>query len=114
MTPSSDRRLAFAHALRRHVPQGTLRETARRLDPMNPERGKRNLNRYLAAKVMPSRPMLYALEEALGLDSGSLADEFAPDDEEPDSVSMEAELFGLTRDLAEIQRRVRKLTRAAS
>ena len=113
MTPSLDRRKAFAHTLRKYVPQGSLRETARRLDPMNPERGKRNLNRYLAAKVMPSRPMLLAIEEAVGVEEGTLADEFAPD-EDPHPVRLEDELAGITRDLAQLHRRVRKLAGAAA
>lgn len=68
---------------RQHV---SNRELARRLDPVDPERARRSIARWLAPRnraVTPSRPNVVALATALGV---------RPEDLKPDEDDEEADL----------------------
>lgn len=56
-----------------------IRTLARKMDPKQPERARRNLNRWIHEGVKPSPANRVAVAVALGIDEGEFADE---DDEE--------------------------------
>lgn len=110
VTPSvQQRRLEFAQRLREHVPVGSVRQTARLLDPEDPERGRRNLNRWLKAKVLPSAKSRIALAEALGLKADHFLD--AEDDEE-EALNLVARLHEIRRGHAALARQLDEIFRA--
>lgn len=75
----------------------SIRGLARRIDPANVDRARRNLHRWLDEGITPSRASRAEVEVALGLESSSLAD-----DEEEDAVA--ALMRGLRALVRETQR----------
>lgn len=113
MTPPATEAQAFGFRLRKFVPEGRVRATARLLDPVDPERGKRNLNRWLAGKVLPSSASRDRLCVALGVTRDELPLPSDADEDEPvaaelaewlESLSFE-ELLDAKLKLARIKRR---------
>lgn len=45
----------------------SVRGLARAIDPANPERGRRNLHRYLTGSTQPNAPMRKKIADALGV-----------------------------------------------
>lgn len=45
----------------------TVRGLARVIDPVSPERGRRNLHRYLTGSTRPNAPMRKKIADALGV-----------------------------------------------
>jgi len=105
VSPSTAMKEQFAFRLRQFVPEGQVRAAARVFDPADPERGKRNLNRWLAAKVLPSTASRDRLCAALGVDASELP--LPDDDSEPEPVDLNAELSRAISDLRRVQRLVK-------
>lgn len=70
-----ERRSVFKYALRGlMVERGIgVRELGRLIDPDDPARGKRNVNRYLSGDSFPNPTMQRQLEDVLGLRPGHIA-----------------------------------------
>lgn len=61
-----------------------VRTLARHIDPANPERARRALNKWLAGEHSPSRSSRHTVEDALGVERGTLDSD---DEEESDPVA---------------------------
>lgn len=77
----ADRQNGFAQRVRGHMEEQGLsvRGLARRMDPSNVERARRNLHRWLDEGIAPNRASRREIASALGVDSESLS---GADDEE--------------------------------
>lgn len=84
-TPSSN----FVRRVRAEMASQELsvRALARRMDPANLNRARRNLHRWLDGGITPGRASRVAVAEALGLPEGEL------DDEEDEAAMREAFLL---------------------
>lgn len=76
---------SFADRVREHMKtQGlSIKGLARRMDPENVERARRNLHRWLDEGISPNRQSRREIADALGVDAPSLDGD---DDEESDPV----------------------------
>lgn len=112
MTPPHviERRQEFARKLRQHVPVGTVRQTAKQIDPEHPERGRRNLNRWLQARVLPSLTSRIALAEALSLPSETFLDL----DDEEEEQDLVAQLHEIARQHRQLGRTLTKALEAVT
>lgn len=73
----------------------SIRGLARRMDPANVDRARRNLHRWLDEGIRPSRTSRAEVAAALGIESAALED----DDEESDLVgALMAIIRSLVRD----------------
>ncbi len=88
----------FASKLRGELDRQGLgvRTLAKRIDPANPERTRRSLNKWLAGEHRPSAASRLAVAEALGVPS----EVFSEDDEEDASMPLSAVLFQRAIDAA--------------
>lgn len=85
---------AFAHRLRSLIEREghSVRGFGRLVDPENPERGRRRLQRHLSGKHLPSKASRDNYAGALDVDSSDLP---LPDDEEDD---LESTFKAMTRE----------------
>lgn len=97
--------VAFAHWLRGQMAEREISQRAlgKRLDPAEPERGRRQVVRHLSGDHYPSRPSRRAYAQVLG-------EEFLdPDDDEPQPVSLTEELTLLVREHRAFGRRLERM-----
>lgn len=82
---TAPKRTRFGQELRSQLDRQRLsiRKLAKRLDPEQPDRARRNLARWIGGYNSPSRISRIAVAEALGLPSDALLED---DDEEADPV----------------------------
>lgn len=85
----------FSSKLRTELVKQNLgvRTLARRMDPGQPERARRSLNRWLNEGIKPSPANRVAVALALGVPE----DSFADDDDEEEDAELYAALSQLTR-----------------
>lgn len=84
----------------------SVRELARRLRPADTEGARRDLNRYLHNGIVPSAGRRAEIEEALGMESGSL-----DEDEEDPSMREAFYLFVDLMERVDTSRRTKKNAR---
>jgi hypothetical protein len=84
----------------------SMRGLARRIDPDNVERARRNLIRWMHSTTQPSRLSRLDVAQALGIDPAELED----DDEESDPV---AALFNAVRAVVRIELAAGRLAESA-
>lgn len=82
---------AFAYKLRKLVDRSgySIRALGKAVDPTDPERGRRRVQRHLSGKHLPSRASRDAYAEALGVDESELP---LPDDDADRGITREERL----------------------
>lgn len=104
MGRNGTRSAVFAQALRRELDARgfTVRGFGKRVDPADPDRGRRRVQRHLSGKHLPSKPSRTAYAVALGI----AADAFEPD-AEAESRDLNARLTSAIREMKAVQLELR-------
>jgi len=104
MGRNGTRAAVFAQALRRELDSRgfTVRGFGKRVDPADPERGRRRVQRHLSGKHLPSGPSRRNYALALGIP----ADSFEPD-VDTEERDLNSRLTSTIRELRALQAEVR-------